>query len=152
METDLETSMRLGRVRQSKTKPEVIVARILGKLGHRYRTRNHDLFGSPDLANRKRRWAIFVHGCFWHGHRGCVRATVPKRNRDFWIEKFAGNRARDRSAARALKRSGYRVLTLWECEVLANAGAIRTLLASALSLPRSQAITPGRRTRAGGCA
>ena len=69
-----------------------------------------------DVANRRRRWAIFVHGCFWHHHEGCKRATVPKRNRAFWLEKFTANRQRDRRCENALKESGFRVLTIWECQ------------------------------------
>jgi DNA mismatch endonuclease (patch repair protein) len=65
----------------------------------------------------KLRLAVFVHGCFWHGHSGCVRATVPKRNRAFWIAKFQRNRERDRSVAAELRRLGFRVVTVWECEV-----------------------------------
>ncbi|MCC7410015.1 MAG: DNA mismatch endonuclease Vsr [Gammaproteobacteria bacterium] len=114
--TTIETSVRMSRVRQRATGPECVVRRILSELGHHYRTCNRDLPGSPDLANRRRRWAIFVHGCFWHAHPECNRATVPKSNRSFWLAKFKRNRERDRSAARELRRSGYRVITIWECQ------------------------------------
>ncbi len=83
----------------------------------RYRTSNEDLPGSPGLANRSRRWAIFVHGCFWHRHSGCSKATAPKRNAAFWSAKFQRNVERDREARGALRRVGFRVLTLWQCEV-----------------------------------
>jgi len=85
-------------------------------MGVRFRVSNRDLPGSPDIANRRRRWAIFVHGCFWHSHRGCVRATVPKRNRAFWVAKFAANRARDARVVRELQGRGYRTLVIWECD------------------------------------
>ncbi len=113
---DAKTSERLGRIRQSDTTPELIVRRALYAQGLRYRSRNRDLPGSPDIANRTARWAVFVHGCFWHRHPRCVRTTTPKRNREFWLEKFAANRARDRRAIAKLRRLGYAVLVVWECE------------------------------------
>lgn len=116
--TDAATSARLGRVRQHGTDPELAVRAMVSALGHRYRTHNRDLPGSPDLANRTRRWAVFVHGCYWHSHQGCRRATVPKNNRAFWEAKFAANRARDARALRALRRAGYRVAVVWECELV----------------------------------
>lgn len=102
--------------------------RVATALGLRYRTHNRDLPGAPDLANRARRWAIFVHGCYWHAHEGCARATVPKRNHHFWLAKFAANRERDARAVAALEARGYRVVTLWECE-LADATDVRRRLA-----------------------
>src|SRR5688500_542986 len=92
---DEVTSKRLGRIRQADTAPEQTVRRALWALGLRFRRANRDLPGSPDIANRTAHWAVFVHGCFWHAHTGCSKATVPKRNRQFWLEKFAANRARD---------------------------------------------------------
>ena len=106
----------MGRVRQSDTGPELLVRRALTALGLRYRTRNRDLPGSPDLANRSRRWAVFVHGCYWHRHAGCSMATTPKTNTAFWLAKFARNVERDRAALASLRGRGYRVLTIWECE------------------------------------
>lgn len=114
--TDPETSARLARVRQHSTSAERKVRGAIHGLGIRYRIHNRDLPGSPDLANRARGWAVFVHGCFWHRHRGCPRATTPKRNRMFWEAKFEANRARDRKKARELRTLGFRVLTVWECE------------------------------------
>lgn len=113
--TDAKTSARLGRIRQSDTDPELVVRRILHGLGARFRTRARDLPGSPDISNRTRRWAIFVHGCFWHRHAGCHRATTPKRNAAFWADKFSANVARDARAVAALRRQGYAVLVVWEC-------------------------------------
>jgi DNA mismatch endonuclease Vsr len=114
---DPATSARLARIRQKDTAAEQAVRRVLRELGLRYRVRNRDLPGAPDAANRARRWVVFVHGCFWHSHAGCYRATVPKRNRDFWLTKFADNRARDLRVLRALRRRGYRALVVWECEL-----------------------------------
>ncbi|HXG59142.1 MAG TPA: DNA mismatch endonuclease Vsr [Thermoanaerobaculia bacterium] len=114
---DAETSARLGRIRQQGTSPELTVRRIIHRLGLRFRVANRDLPGSPDIANRSRKWAIFVHGCFWHRHRGCVRATTPTRNREFWLAKFRANVARDDRTSTELRRSGWKVIIVWECEV-----------------------------------
>ncbi|MDB5451436.1 MAG: vsr [Caulobacteraceae bacterium] len=86
-------------------------------MGASYRKNVRGLPGSPDFANRSRGWAIFVHGCFWHAHRGCRRATKPKSNAPFWSEKFARNRARDAEAIVTLRKRGFRVALVWECEL-----------------------------------
>jgi len=114
--SDREAFLRLSRQRQEDTRPERLVRRLLAGLGHRFRLHNRDLPGSPDCANRTRRWVVFVHGCYWHHHPGCPRATVPKRNRAWWKEKFRDNRRRDARVAAALATDGYRVVTIWECE------------------------------------
>jgi len=114
---DPETSARLAHIRQKDTSAEQAVRRLLHKLGLRFRVRNRDLPGAPDVANRSHRWALFIHGCFWHSHAGCYRATVPKRNRGFWVEKFTANRARDARVLRALRRRNYRAMVVWECEL-----------------------------------
>lgn len=115
--SDEDALRRMRRQRQKDTKPELLVRRLVHALGHRFRLGNRDLPGSPDLANRSRRWAIFVHGCYWHAHQGCPRHTVPKRNRDFWLKKFAANRARDQRAEQLLRDRGFAVLVVWECEI-----------------------------------
>ncbi|MES1174034.1 MAG: DNA mismatch endonuclease Vsr [Myxococcales bacterium] len=114
---DADTSARLGRIRQHGTAAELIVRRLVTRLGIRYRTKNRDLPGSPDLANRRKGWAVFVHGCFWHAHAKCSRATIPKRNKPFWRAKFAANIARDARAMAGLKQLGFRTLVIWECEL-----------------------------------
>lgn len=115
--TDPTTSRRLGLVRQRDTRPETLVRKILHSKGVRFRVRNRDLPGSPDIANRRRKWAIFVHGCFWHRHHGCAKATIPKRNRAFWLAKFDANIARDRLALSRLAEVGYTTVVIWECEL-----------------------------------
>src|SRR5688572_15632999 len=102
LEVDDATSARMGLVRQKGTRPELLVRRALSALGHRFRLANRDLPGSPDIANRSRRWAVFVHGCFWHRH-GCKASTTPARNREFWEAKFARNVARDQRRAGELR-------------------------------------------------
>jgi len=113
---DAETSLRMAGIRQRDTKPELIVRKIVTALGHRYRVQNGTLPGRPDLANRSRSWVIFVHGCFWHRHRGCKRTTTPKRNREFWEAKFDRNVARDKRVQKELRADGFRILVVWECE------------------------------------
>src|SRR4051812_48896360 len=95
---DSATSARLGRIRQKGTKAELTVRAAISRLRLRYRVENRDLPGSPDLANRKHAWAVFVHGCFWHRHRGCRRTTTPKNNASFWKAKFVANVRRDKLA------------------------------------------------------
>ncbi|MCC6998053.1 MAG: DNA mismatch endonuclease Vsr [Deltaproteobacteria bacterium] len=107
----------MGGIRQKGTVAELAVRRIATNLGLHYRVSNRDLPGSPDLANRSRKWAIFVHGCFWHRHEGCPRTTTPRRNREFWVAKFEANVARDARVQSELRRLGYAVLVLWECEI-----------------------------------
>ncbi|PRP93145.1 Very short patch repair protein [Enhygromyxa salina] len=116
LEVDPETSRRMAGIRQKGTKPELIVRRILRRLGIHYRLANRDLPGSPDLANRRRKWALFVHGCFWHRHPGCRLTTTPTRNREFWLAKFERNQERDRQRAAELRERGIEVVTVWECE------------------------------------
>lgn len=115
--TDAATSQRMARIRQRDTEPELRVRSIFRDHGASYRTRNRDLPGSPDLANRKRRWAVFVHGCYWHRHFGCHLATTPKRNRKSWISKFNANIARDTRNVADLRARQFRVLTVWQCEL-----------------------------------
>jgi DNA mismatch endonuclease Vsr len=114
---DPSRSARMARIRQRGTAAELVVAASLRSLGASYRLNVRKLPGSPDFANRTRKWAIFVHGCFWHHHAGCKRATVPKSNKKFWREKFTANRTRDKRAILELKRSGFRVAVVWECEI-----------------------------------
>ena len=113
---DPKRSALMARVRQRGTTPELVVASVLRKLGFAYRRNVRALAGSPDFSNRKREWAIYVQGCFWHHHTGCVRATAPKANEAFWRDKFTTNRRRDAKAIRTLRREGLRVVVVWECE------------------------------------
>lgn len=116
--TDPVRSALMKRVRQKRTTAEERVAAVLRELGVRYRRNVRTLPGSPDFANKKRGWAIFVMGCFWHHHTNCPRATVPKRNREFWERKFRDNRKRDAAKVRALRARGFRVILVWECAAL----------------------------------
>ena len=114
--TDPARSELMRRVRQHGTKPEQEVAAARRELGLRFRRNVRALPGSPDFANRARRWAVFVHGCFWHRHRNCARTTTPTRNHRFWLDKFDANRKRDQRNTRKLRAIGFRVITVWECQ------------------------------------
>jgi DNA mismatch endonuclease (patch repair protein) len=105
----------MRRVKGAGTAPEMIVRRLIWGLGGRYRLNRADLPGKPDIVLAGRRLAIFVHGCFWHGHDCARGARVPKANRDYWVEKVRRNRARDDAARAALETAGWRVETVWEC-------------------------------------
>lgn len=136
--TTAKISARMGRVRQKETSPEVKVRRIASALGLRFTLRNRDLPGAPDLANRTQHFAVFVHGCFWHRHPGCHRATTPKTNRRFWIAKFSRNIDRDRLVQRALRRMGFKVAVIWECECDTQRTVRRKLSAPIRASPHSQ--------------
>jgi len=125
--TDVTTSAKMRKIRQFGTTPELCIRRLITGLGLRYRIANRDLPGSPDLANRSRRWVVFVHGCFWHRHEGCKRTTTPARNRGFWLNKFRENVDRDERKRRELIQMGFGVLVIWECETKVPSKALRKL-------------------------
>src|SRR6187551_2089742 len=112
----------MRRVKGRNTTPELAVRKALTRLGARYRLHRKDLPGSPDIVLPGRRLAIFVHGCFWHGHDCARGARVPKQNRDYWVGKVGRNRARDDASRQALEAGGWRVETVWECELKDAAG------------------------------
>ena len=119
----------MRRVKSTGTTPEKTVRRLLTGLGLRYRLHRADLPGKPDIVLPGRRLAILVHGCFWHGHDCARGARVPKANRDYWLAKVGRNRARDAATLKALGELGWRVETVWECELKDEAG-LRERLAS----------------------
>lgn len=130
--TPEQRSRVMARVKGKNTTPELTVRRALHALGARFRLHRKDLPGAPDIVLPGRRLAIFVHGCFWHGH-DCARGSrVPKANRDYWVAKVARNRARDATSTVALEADGWRVETIWECEIkdaAALEARLRTMLA-----------------------
>jgi len=125
--TTPERSALMSRVRQKGTANELVVRQALHSVGGRFRINRRALPGSPDISSERRRKAIFVNGCFWHAHRDCSKATVPKRNRRFWREKLAANVERDARKVAELKRLRFAVLVVWECE-LSNVAALRARL------------------------
>ena len=118
--TPARRSRNMSRIRGTDTEPERLVRSFLHRVGIRYRTNDRSLPGRPDIVIPRARTAVFVHGCYWHRHEGCHKATTPRTNTDFWLEKFSRNRARDEAARIELERRGYRVLTFWQCDVERN--------------------------------
>ena len=106
----------MAAIRGKNTKPELAVRRFLHASGFRYRLHAKNLPGRPDIVLKRFNTAIFVHGCFWH-HHGCANSVWPKTRSDFWRTKILGNRRRDRRHNRTLEKMGWRVATVWECEV-----------------------------------
>ena len=123
----------MRRVKGKDTAPELKVRKALTVLGARYRLHRKDLPGSPDIVLPGRRLALFVHGCFWHGHDCARGARVPKANRDYWLGKVGRNRARDLAARTALEAAGWRVEVIWECD-LKDGAALTARLGDLLAL------------------
>ncbi|HEX2748577.1 MAG TPA: very short patch repair endonuclease [Verrucomicrobiales bacterium] len=115
--TKEQRSWNMSRIRSKHTKPEVAVRRMLHGMGVRFRLHRAGLPGKPDIVLGPRKLVIFVHGCFWHRHPGCREATMPTGNRDFWQAKLEGNAARDLRHRAELRKLGWRVAVVWECEV-----------------------------------
>lgn len=121
----------MAAIRQKDTAPELRVRRWLHRAGFRFRLHRSDLDGTPDIVLPRHKLCIFVHGCFWHQHTDCMRATLPRTNVEFWREKFLKNRERDLRVATTLRAAGWRVAIIWECQTKTSAKldeAIRTIL------------------------
>ena len=110
-------SWNMSRIRSKNTTPELVVRKKLHDSGIRYRLHVNDLPGKPDLGNKKKRFAVFVNGCFWHQHPGCKRATKPQSNQEYWLKKLEANIKRLTKNIFELKKLGYSVFVIWECEV-----------------------------------
>lgn len=110
-------SRMMAGIRGKDTLPEITVRKFLHSKGFRYRLHVKTLPGKPDLVFPKYHLALFIHGCFWHRHKGCRYATTPASNPEFWQKKFDDNVRRDKEVLRQLKRAGWRVLVIWECEI-----------------------------------
>lgn len=108
---------QMARVRAKDTRPEMAVRRLVFGMGYRYRLHDARLPGTPDLVFAGRGKVMFVHGCFWHRHENCELARLPKSRLDFWLPKLEGNQTRDRVNQRLLRKSGWRILVVWECEL-----------------------------------
>jgi len=124
--TKAERSALMARIRGTDTAPERLVRSALHRAGFRFRLHGAALPGRPDVVLPRHRVVVFVHGCFWHRH-GCRLATTPATRVRFWRQKFERNVARDARNARALRRLGWRVLTIWECRLRTAAGRERTI-------------------------
>lgn len=110
-------SWNMSRIRAKDTKPELLVRSLLHRMGFRYRLHVRTLPCCPDIVLPRWRSVVFVHGCFWHRHRGCTLAYTPKTRGGFWEEKFRDNVRRDRIGQNTLLKLGWRVLIVWECEI-----------------------------------
>lgn len=117
-------SWNMSRIRGKDTAPEMIVRSILHRMGYRFRLHMKSLPGKPDIVLPKYKTVIFVHGCFWHRHKGCRNCTTPTNRREFWLAKLNGNAARDKVHHRALRKLGWRVIVIWECETNARSVSI----------------------------
>ena len=110
-------SYNMSRIKGKNTKPEMLVRKYLHAHGFRYRLHSKNLPGKPDIVLPKYKTIIFVDGCFWHGHKGCKYFVVPKTNTDFWLDKINGNITNDSKVIKALKKDGWKVIVIWECDL-----------------------------------
>lgn len=138
--TPEQRSWNMSRIRGKDTKPERLVRSLVHRMGYRFRLHVNSLPGKPDIVLPRLRTVIFVHGCFWHRHAGCPKAYMPKSRVRFWQEKFDSNVARDLRNANTLSAMGWRVLTVWECE-LTELSKLRRRLRAALRCAESSAAT-----------
>ena len=115
--TPEERSKNMAAIKGKNTKPELYVRSMLHRAGYRFSLHRKDLPGKPDIVLRKYKTVIFVHGCFWHRHKGCKGATTPKTRTEWWQQKFDRNVANDKKHTRELRKLGWHVLTVWECEL-----------------------------------
>lgn len=107
----------MSNIHSTSTKPEIRLRKELWRKGFRYRKNDKRLPGTPDIVLPKYRTVVFVHGCFWHGHKGCKKYTIPKSNTDFWVKKVERNQQRDQEVWRKLEAKGWSVVIVWECEL-----------------------------------
>jgi DNA mismatch endonuclease, patch repair protein len=135
----------MAAIRGKNTRPELAVRSALHRMGYRFRIHVRSLRGSPDIVLARHGAVIFVHGCFWHAHHCRAGRAAPRTNAAFWKAKREGNRHRDRLAVRALRREGWRVLVLWECQ-LRDAERLISALRQFLAPPGPRAVAHGSRT------
>jgi len=120
-------SWNMSQIKNRDTKPEIKVRSLLHRMGYRFRLHRKDLPGKPDIVLPKYKTVIFVHGCFWHRHKGCKYTYTPKSRTEFWKNKFDKNIARDKQVRKELKSLGWNVITVWECEILTERKLISIL-------------------------
>jgi len=110
----------MSLIRGKDTQPELALRKVLHGLGLRYRLHGAGLLGKPDIVLPRYKAVVFIHGCFWHRHKGCNIATTPKSNTAYWVEKFERNKVRDQKTVKELNKLGWRVFIAWECEVASS--------------------------------
>ncbi|ERR1700722_14554811 len=120
----IRRSENMRQIRSKDTRPEILIRSLLHKLGYRFRLHRRDLPGKPDIVFPSRRKAIFVHGCFWHQHPGCREGRLPGTRLGYWRPKLQRNQQRDLDAVKGLRELGWDSITLWECEVNLQIGAV----------------------------
>lgn len=120
-------SQIMAKIKGRHTSPEVRLVALLKELGFKLERHRRDLPGSPDVVLSREKVVLFVNGCFWHGHRNCLKASLPATNRVFWERKIAKNMKRDESQRRKLRRMGWSVLTFWTCRPLTRSGLMSRL-------------------------
>lgn len=125
--TPEKRSWNMSKIRSGNTKPEMLVRSLLHRMGYRFRLHRKDLPGKPDIVLPKYNTVIFVHGCYWHRHKGCKYAYNPKSRIDFWQNKFKSNIKRDKKNRMALEKLGWNVKVIWECETKEIKGLQRTI-------------------------
>jgi DNA mismatch endonuclease (patch repair protein) len=110
-------SKNMAAIKGKNTKPEMLVRKFLHAHGYRYKLHDKSLPGKPDIVLPKYKTVIFVHGCFWHGHKNCKNYVVPKTRTEWWLNKINGNIINDAKAVKALKKGGWKIITIWECRL-----------------------------------
>jgi DNA mismatch endonuclease, patch repair protein len=141
-----QRSRNMAAVRSKNTAPEMLARKAAHRLGLRFRLHRTDLPGSPDIVLPKHRTVVFVHGCFWHGH-GCSRSKLPRTNVRFWTEKIEKNKLRDSKAEAALRKDGWKVQIVWQCELRNIDMALRRVSLVAAKLRSAVRKRTGPRTR-----
>ena len=121
-------SWNMSRIGSRDTKPELVVRSALHRMGYRFRLHRKDLPGTPDIVLPRHGTVIFVHGCFWHRHKGCSACYTPKTRIEFWKKKFRDNIKRDRRDTKLLRQQGWKVFVVWECETRSD-GKLQKLIA-----------------------
>ncbi len=123
-------SFNMSRIKSKNTKPEMLVRKFLHANGFRYSLHQKKLPGKPDIVLKKYKTVIFMHGCFWHGHKNCKYFVVPKTRTGWWINKIGTNKTNDAKAVKALKKEKWKVIEIWECKL--KPGKVERTLASLL--------------------
>jgi DNA mismatch endonuclease (patch repair protein) len=133
--TKEQRSFNMSRIKGKDTKPEMLVRKYLHAQGFRYKLHDKTLPGKPDLVLPKYKTVLFVHGCFWHGHTNCRYFKIPQTRTEWWTEKINKNIANDLNAIKMLKKEGWKIITLWECDLKSD--KINNTLTDTLSLLKS---------------
>src|SRR5580658_6923871 len=113
-------SYNMSQIRAKNTKPELLVRKFLFSNGFRYKLHDRKLPGRPDIVLPKYKTVIFIHGCFWHGHKDCKYFVVPKTRTNWWLDKISGNKSNDLKSTKLLKKEGWKIIAIWECQLKAS--------------------------------